>query len=230
MSEAMRVLALGNDVVRNAFMGTGEGGEHLESGLAAALAAAHSDYELNVTYSDYDGLSELRTRLQHDTLQALYGVTPRIVILGMSREVERLAQRSTDPHEAIARLREDLVGVFDAIKADCDAHVVAIGVSTFDPGDPVSNLHGFAEEPVMLRCHRINLALFQTSHEVGLSVIDVDRLVAEAGGGRVVPAPLALSPDGSALVRDETLRVLFDYGFFDERSLIAQVGNRGATR
>jgi hypothetical protein len=227
MTETMRVLALGGDVVRNAFLAKNDGGAHLDHGLATELNTTPSNVELAVTYDEYGGLGDLRTRLDAGTLESIYGSTPHVVVLDVSGEAEQLTNRAKDPRDAVAGFHDDLVAVFDAIKRDCGAHVLVVGVSSFDPGDPVSNFHGFSVEPIMLRAHRINLALFQTSHEVGLSVIDVDRLVAEAGGGKVVPGPLELSPEGSAMVRDETLRVLADYGFFDERTLVAQVGTRG---
>jgi len=227
MTQSIRVLALGGDVLRNAILDTASGGDHLDQGLAAALTAGAGDYELSVAYSPIDGIGELRARLAIDSIEAAFGIDPHVVVIEMSAEVESLNLRSDDPHEAVRSFHDDLVAVFDAIKSGCDAHVLVAGVSTYDPGDPISNLHGLESEPIMLRAHRVNLALFQISHEVGLSVIDVDRMTAESGGGKVVPAPLALSREGSALVRDETLRVLTDYGFFDGRSVVAQVGNRG---
>ncbi len=230
MALITRVLGLGGPIVRDSFLNKEDGGAHLEVGLAAALEASQPGNELVVTCAGFTGLGDLRTHLAAASIESHYGLNPDVVVLDMTVEVEQLGNRSDDPHTAVDGLHDDLVAVFDAIKADCDAHVLVLGVSTFDPGDPVSNIHGLAVEPVMLRAHRVNLALFQTSHEVGLSVIDTDRLIAEAGGSDTVPAPLALAPSGLALVRDETIRIMADYGFFDGRTLVAQVGNRGVSK
>lgn len=219
MTKPIRIVAYGDSALRNALLSKATGGTHVEAGLAEMVASDHPGYEAKLEFREYGGLSELR-----DTST---GIEADVVILAMAPDVRGLAARSADPHQAISGFHDDLVAVVDKVKEAADAHVLVVNVSTFDPADQTSSLHGLTEEPLSMRAHRINLALLQISHEIGISIIDADRITAEAGCGSVVPAALEISAEGSALVRDETVRVLADYGFFDERSLVAQVGNRG---
>ena len=75
----------------------------------------------------------------------------------------------------------------------------------------------------------LNLAAVELSMQTGISVIDVDRAVAELGGDAHVNGVLSYSPEASAAIREELVRVLADYGFFDDRPLLEQVGQRGGT-
>ena len=219
MTEVIRVVAFGDAALRNALLSKATGGQYLDQGVADIVASSHPGYEIQLEFRDFSGLTQLRS----DTP----GEGADVVIVSTAPDVLGLDTRSADPAEAVVGLHDDLVAVVDKIKEASGAHVLAVNASTFDPADETSSLHGLDEEPVSMRAHRLNLALLRASHELGISIIDVDRVTAEAGCGNVVPAALELSAEGAALVRDETVRVLGDYGFFDERSLVAQVGNRG---
>jgi len=61
------------------------------------------------------------------------------------------------------------------------------------------------------------------SQELGISIIDVDRILGEAGVWSYLPSQLDAA-SAQPLIRDETLRVLEDYGNFDERPITVQVG------
>ena len=74
---------------------------------------------------------------------------------------------------------------------------------------------------------QLNLAVMELSVLDGISVIDVDRIVAELGGREHVQEFLSYSPDARAAIRDELVRVLEEYGFFEPRPLLLQVGRRG---
>ena len=215
MTNPVRVLALGDAGLRDALMGKGSGGAHLDAGLSDVVTKAHPDYQLAVEFADVGSLATFP-----DTI-----AQTDVVVLSAKADVAGLD--SGDPEAAVAAFRDNLISTFDRIKDQAGAHVLVVNTSTFDPNDETSSLYGLTEEPTSMRSHRINLALLKASHELGLSIIDVDRITAEAGCGNVVPAALELTPQGSALVRDETARVLEDYGFFDERSVVEQVGNRG---
>ncbi len=222
MTTMIRVEAFGDSTLRNAFLAKSGGGEHLDQGLAESVVVKHLGGDVTLGFHEYVTPAELHV--------ALRDKTPDVVILDMAPEVAGLGARSTDPRQAVADFHDDLVAAVDKIKEESNAHVLVVNVSTFDPTDQTSSLHGLDEEPISMRAHRINLALLKLSNEIGISIIDVDRITAEAGCAGVVPAALTLSAEGSAQVRDETVRVLEDYGFFDERSLIAQVGSRGGRK
>lgn len=112
------------------------------------------------------------------------------------------------------------------IKARLDAHVLVFNCSTIDPADQVHNYHGL-EDTLAVRVHRFNLALYQISTEEGISIIDVDRLVAELGADRHVVKGLHYSAEAYRAIGQECFRVLEDIGFFEARPLIPQIGHRG---
>jgi hypothetical protein len=233
MTEEIRVLALGNGVLRDALAGRDEGGEHLDRGLAAVVAERFDGYAVDFRYQRFESIGELRTALAVPATGDKLGIdefSPHVVVLAVGGDVIGLPQRAPDPGHAATSFHEDLVAVIDAVKLRSGAHVLVSNVSTFDPEDETSNLHGGDPEPLSMRAHRVDLVLLKLSHLVGVSLIDVDRISAEAGCRNVVPHVLELSAQGSALVRDETVRVLEDYGFFDLRPVVAQVGNRGGDR
>lgn len=112
-----------------------------------------------------------------------------------------------------------------AIKERVGAHVIVFTVSSYDPDDAVHAYAGRAETPVE-RIHRLNLTLIQLSTHEGISLIDVDRIIAELGGAAHVPQRLVYSDEALTALRHEFQRVLADIGFFERRPLVLQVGQR----
>lgn len=109
-----------------------------------------------------------------------------------------------------------------AIKERSGAHVLLLGVSTL--GGPRHISYAGIEDDHRLRAHRINAAQIRLSMELGVSVIDVDRVVANYGGAGQVPEPFAYSEPLVRAICDEIAFVLGDIGFFENRPLVAQVG------
>lgn len=100
----------------------------------------------------------------------------------------------------IARLRER-----------SSAPILIYNVSSVVPGDTV-HCHEGLEELLSTRIRRFNLALAELSQRTGISVIDVDRIVARAGADRLKLDALHLSAEGCRLVAEEVVRVLADIG------------------
>jgi hypothetical protein len=113
------------------------------------------------------------------------------------------------------------------VKGRLDAHVLVFNCSSLDPDDHTHNYHGLAEDPVAVRVHRLNLALMELSRLEGISIIDVERLVAEMGGQRHVSAGFSYSEEAYEGICAELLRVLEDIGFFEKRPLVMQLGQEG---
>jgi hypothetical protein len=106
--------------------------------------------------------------------------------------------------------------VIDAAQtAGCRVFVVN-GSTVVPPGQPT----------VSLAIAGLNLAAIELSMATGISVVDADRALAELGGDEHVVDPMSYSPVATAAIRRELVRVLEDYGFFDDRALLAQVGQR----
>jgi hypothetical protein len=66
--------------------------------------------------------------------------------------------------------------------------------------------------------------LVRVSHDLGISVVDVDRALAEIGAAGKLDAAMVYGPEAAARIADEAVAVLADYGFFDDRPLLEQVG------
>ncbi len=97
------------------------------------------------------------------------------------------------------------------IRARSTAPILVYNFSSVIPGDAVHCYEGL-EETLSTRIRRFNLALADLSQRTGLSIIDVDRIVARAGADRVKLDAVHLSPEGCRLVADEVVRVLEDVG------------------
>jgi hypothetical protein len=63
------------------------------------------------------------------------------------------------------------------------------------------------------------------SQELGISIIDIDRVLGE--GGLRLDGDISAERDPLPVLRTETLRVIEDYGYFDDRPITAQLGRIG---
>jgi hypothetical protein len=111
------------------------------------------------------------------------------------------------------------------VKQASGAHIIVFNCSPLDPTDQVHNYHR-TDDTLSVRAQRLNFALMQLSTLEGISIIDVERLVAELGGDQHVLQPLLYSAEAYASMCGEFLRVLEDIGFFETRPLVMQVGRR----
>jgi hypothetical protein len=131
---------------------------------------------------------------------------------------------SPSPDAAAARFGETMREIARIVK-DNEAHLIVFNGSTYDPADPPSCYDGVESTPALV-IHQLNCVLIGQSVLDGLSIIDIDRIMAEIGGRSHVEKPLSYSPHACDVVCDELVRVLDDYGFFENRPLLAQVGRR----
>jgi hypothetical protein len=147
----------------------------------------------------------------------------------------QLLASGEEPDLAICGFREDVQGLNVDIASgttavirrskEHDTRVIALNASTVHPGDAVSCYSGVGPTPG-LTAHAIDLALIGLSMDEGISVIDVDRVIAELGGDEHVLDACAYSVAACEAIRDELVEVLADYGFFEDRPLLEQHGRR----
>lgn len=154
--------------------------------------------------------------------------TGRLVTASLEDTDVRRAQLAQAHYNAAglttaAQFQTALIGLIQAIKERLDAHVLVFNASSIVPGDTT---YRFYQQPdtLAVRIHKFNLALIDVSVAEGISIIDVDRLVADAGGVQQVLAPLTYGPAAHQALAREVLRVLEDIGFFEQRPLLRQVG------
>lgn len=106
---------------------------------------------------------------------------------------------------------------FDAIVARIrhrtPAPILVYNLSSFVPGDTV-HCHLGLGDTMSTRIRRFNVAVAELSGRTGVSVIDVDAVLARAGAARCKLDALHLTAEGCRCVAEETVRVLEDLGCF----------------
>jgi hypothetical protein len=127
----------------------------------------------------------------------------------------------------VEQFRQQFARLVAEIKQRLAAHIIVFNCCTYDPDDRTSSYFGVQDTPA-LRALKFNLALIDLSAEEGISIVDVDRVLAELGGGSHVTEAFRYSSDACKLIRDEFLRILQDIGFFERRPLVEQVGRKRA--
>lgn len=111
--------------------------------------------------------------------------------------------------------------LFDGVRAlkAVGTRIIAVGVSTVDPSGPSDE--ATTRERV---AHELSLALLEASVGEGISVLDTDRIVAEVGAGEHVQVYLRYDALVHELLVSAMVEILADYGFFEARPLVPQVG------
>ncbi|MCE2574214.1 SGNH/GDSL hydrolase family protein [Komagataeibacter sp. FNDCR2] len=108
----------------------------------------------------------------------------------------------------------NLAAIVERLRAVNDVPVLVYNLSFIMPGDVV-HCHMGLDETYPTRIRRFNLALVELSQEIGISIIDVDAVVARHGTDRLKLDTVHLTPEGYEQVTYETARVLDDIGVFD---------------
>lgn len=103
--------------------------------------------------------------------------------------------------------------IVERIRAHTAAPILIYNVSAAVPGDTVHSHLGM-EDSFSTRIRQFNLGLIELSQKTGISVIDVDAVLARAGADRLKLDALHLNPEGCRLVAEEVVRVLEDLGLF----------------
>lgn len=111
------------------------------------------------------------------------------------------------------------------LKEKTGAYIICYNCCDFDPSDRTTNYHNIGET-LRLRIQKLNLALLKLSMQEGISLIDVESLLAELGAAQHVTRGLDYSPEAYQVICQEFLRVITDVGFFENRPLLKQIGRR----
>ena len=100
------------------------------------------------------------------------------------------------------------------IRARAAAPILIYNVSAVVPGEQIHSYLGM-EDSFSARIRQFNLGLIELSQKTGISVIDVDAILARAGADRLKLDAVHLSAEGCRLVAGEVIRVLEDLGLFE---------------
>lgn len=107
-----------------------------------------------------------------------------------------------------------LAAVIARIRQNSDAPILVYNVSPITPGEAIHCYQGF-DETYSVRIRRFNLGLIELSAQTGVSIIDVDSLLARNGADALKLDTIHLTPAGYRLVAEEVVRVLADLGVLD---------------
>lgn len=228
---SLRIFLKGGADVVDSLLSLSEGGAKLTRGLLDRVADAYGEaFDVEVRHEAGGGSAQLlkEVRAAAATVRAAGAADQAPVASGILEARPSVVVLSFDPeHDGnVGAFGRNMREAVQVLKNDLEAHVIAFNASTVDPADDVSNYRGTAETDA-LRLHRLNLALMRLSVDEGISIIDVDRLLADIGAGTHVQGVLDYSSEACGLICDEFLRVLADYGFFERRPLVAQLGRDG---
>lgn len=92
-----------------------------------------------------------------------------------------------------------------------DPAILVFNMSPFVPGELLHSHAGIAET-LGNRIRRFNLALCDLSRRTGISIVDVERILAGAGAERLKLDAVSFTAEGCRLVAEEVVRVLGELG------------------
>jgi lysophospholipase L1-like esterase len=105
----------------------------------------------------------------------------------------------------------NFAGIIERIRSRSTAPILVYNISAVVPGEAVHAHQGLGDI-LSTRIRRFNLALIELSEATGVSIIDVDTVLARAGAERLKLDAVHLTPDGCRLVAEEVVRVIEDLG------------------
>ena len=108
----------------------------------------------------------------------------------------------------------NFASIIDTIRERSEAPILIYNMSSITPGESIHCYQGFGE-PYSTRVRKFNLGLIELSEETGVSIIDVDSLVARKGADALKLDTIHLTPVGYRLVAEEVVRVLADLGVLE---------------
>ena len=107
----------------------------------------------------------------------------------------------------------NLARIIAQIREHSTVPIMIYNVSSVVPGESVHCHEGLADI-FSTRIRRFNLGLVELSQQTGISVIDVDSIVARSGADRLKLDAVHLTAEGCRRVAEEVVRVLEDFGCF----------------
>jgi hypothetical protein len=114
---------------------------------------------------------------------------------------------------SVADSMANLAAVIDRIRETRDVPILIYNLSPIVPNETVHSYMGLGET-LSTRIRGFNLGLAALSEEAGVSIVDVDTIMARHGADALKIDAMHLTPEGYELVAREVVRVLDDLGVF----------------
>jgi hypothetical protein len=111
----------------------------------------------------------------------------------------------------VERSMANLAGIINRCRQRSDLPILFYNASSVVIGDFVHCFSGL-DETLSTRIKRFNLGLIDLSRATGVSIVDVDTIVASHGANRLKIDTLHLNAEGCRLVAEEVVRILTDLG------------------
>jgi hypothetical protein len=118
--------------------------------------------------------------------------------------------RNLDATESMS----NFTSLIEEIREQSEAPVLIYNLSPIIPGETIHCYHGI-REAYSTRIRKFNLGLIELSEKTGVSIIDIDSLLARKGAEALKLDAIHLTPLGYRLVAEEVVRVLEDVGVLD---------------
>ncbi len=110
-----------------------------------------------------------------------------------------------------AESAENMIRIVDRLRAQSDRPVLVFNLSPIVPGDNTHCYSGLGET-ASTRIRQFNLSLVDLSERTGVSIVDVDTLIARHGADQLKIDTMHMTPKGYELVAVEVVRILEDLG------------------
>lgn len=109
---------------------------------------------------------------------------------------------------------DNLEQIIARIRVSSDAPILIYNLSAYVPGELIHCYAGL-DEPIADRMRTFNLALNKLSAQTGISIVDVDTIIAREGAAALKLDAFHLTAKGYALVAAEVVRIFDDMGLFE---------------
>ena len=110
---------------------------------------------------------------------------------------------------------QNLAAIVERIRQTRDVPILVYNLSPVIPGDFVHCYLGL-DETYATRIRRFNLALIELSQAIGISIVDLEAIVARHGADTLKLDAMHLTAEGYRRVAEEVVRILNDLGVFDD--------------
>lgn len=101
--------------------------------------------------------------------------------------------------------------IITRLRQRTEAPILIYNVSAIVPHETI-HCHQGLGDLYSTRSRRFNLGLIELSERTGVSIIDVDALIARGGADRLKLDTMHLAPEGYRLIAEEVVRVIDDLG------------------
>lgn len=113
------------------------------------------------------------------------------------------------------RSMDNLAQIVSRLRGAGDPQILVFNLSPVVPWERVHCYQGI-DETLAQRIRRFNLALTDLSADHGVSIVDVDAVLARAGAERLKVDAVTLTAEGCRLVCEDVVRILEDLGCFGD--------------